>query len=78
MSVAQAQDLVPVVCMSSNGCEGDDFGATFPRECCIGNPRGLSYTVPGSEECTDCTGKLYSVPINVNSLTCSKLEAVTM
>ena len=56
LHVAQAQ--VQVVCMSLNGCQGDDLGATIPRECCVANPRGRSYRVPGGEECTDCTGKL--------------------
>ena len=50
----QAQDLVS--CHSSVGCD-NEIGVTTARECCVENPDGLAYTIPGQEICTPCVGK---------------------
>lgn len=49
-----------VICRASvncNGQPGDDLGVTTERGCCIDNPNGLAYSVPGGESCTPCIGE---------------------
>ena len=47
-----------VECSTSPGCITSDLGLKFPRECCIDTPTGLAYTIPDSDVCYVCIGKL--------------------
>ena len=51
-------DLDLVECSTTIDCTNSDLGIMTTRDCCIDNPNGLSYTIPGSEVCYVCVGKL--------------------
>ena len=46
------------MCLSENGCIGEDLGVMSSRGCCVETPNGRSYRVPGQEDCMECIGKL--------------------
>ena len=60
-----AEEELKVFCKSTVGCNttGDDeIGLMTVRECCMGTPDGLAYTMsskqPGNDTCTPCIGEL--------------------
>ena len=54
--LAQAQ-VQNAVCLSENRCIGTDLGVMSTQDCCVQNPNGASFRIPGQELCTECTGK---------------------
>ena len=51
----------PVMCRASVNCaggSGDDLGEMTLGDCCVNNPRGLAYSLIGSERCVACVGEL--------------------
>ena len=53
----KAQQVVCRASVNCNGQPGDDLGEMTDSECCIDNPNGLAYSVPGEESCTPCIGE---------------------
>lgn len=45
----------PIQCRTTLDCSGN-FTFMSARDCCVGNPDGLSFTVPGVETCQVCIG----------------------
>lgn len=50
-------DLGQVECSTTITCTTADLGSMTARDCCIGHPDGLAYTISGSEECYVCIGR---------------------
>ena len=50
----QAQN---VSCSFSVDCVGGGLGVMSARECCVDDPNGLAYNIPGTEICTSCIGE---------------------
>ena len=45
----------PVQCRTAVDCTGN-FTMMSARDCCVSNPGGLAYTIPGVEACQVCIG----------------------
>ena len=39
-----------------------ELGVMSAADCCVGNPKGLAYTLPGSDACYMCIGKFKHQP----------------
>ena len=50
-------DINVVECSTTVGCMAADLGLMVARDCCIHNPKGLAYTISGSNICYVCIGK---------------------
>ena len=53
-----SSDIGMVGCSSTTGCTSSDLGIMSATQCCIDNPNGLAYTLPGSDVCNLCIGWL--------------------
>ena len=45
-----------VQCSTTLNCSSSKMFNTSARDCCVNIPDGLSYSIPGKEECFQCKG----------------------
>ena len=55
VSVQAQQDDTIVRCSSNSTCDAGEFMTA--RQCCVENPDGFAYILPGQENCVVCIGE---------------------